>query len=64
MAPATELGMLRLVAQCHLGLGKLYTWKRQQAQAREYLETATKMSREMDMEFWLEQAEVETKAVN
>jgi len=41
-----------LVAHCHLGLGKLYRWARQQAQAREYLETATTTYREMDMEFW------------
>jgi len=61
---ATELGMRPLVAHCHLGLGKLYRWTRQQAQAREHLETATTMYREMEMGFWLEQAEAEAKAVN
>jgi hypothetical protein len=47
------------VAHCHFGLGKLYrrTGKREQ-QAREHLATATTMYREMDMRFWLEQAEV------
>ncbi len=52
-------GMLPLVAHCHLGLGKLYqrTGKRQQAQ--EHLTTATTMYREMDMRFWLTQAEAE-----
>jgi len=59
MALASELGMSPLVAHCHLGLGKLYrrTGKRQQAQ--EHLTTATTMYREMDMRFWLEQAEAE-----
>jgi tetratricopeptide (TPR) repeat protein len=59
MALASELGMRPLVAHCHLGLGKLYrrTGKRQQAQ--EHLSTATTMYREMDMRFWLEQAEAE-----
>jgi class 3 adenylate cyclase/tetratricopeptide (TPR) repeat protein len=48
-----------LVAHCHLGLGKLYrrTGKRQQAQ--EHLTTATTMYREMEMTYWLEQAEKE-----
>ena len=43
----------------HLGLGKLYrrTGKRQEAQ--EHRTTATAMYREMDMRFWLEQAERE-----
>jgi class 3 adenylate cyclase/tetratricopeptide (TPR) repeat protein len=56
LALASELGMRPLVAHCHLGLGKLYrTSKRDQAQ--EHLTTATTMYREMDMRFWLEQAE-------
>jgi tetratricopeptide (TPR) repeat protein len=59
LALAGELGMRPLVAHCHFGLGKLYrrTGKREQ-QAREHLATATTMYREMDMRFWLEQAEV------
>jgi tetratricopeptide (TPR) repeat protein len=58
---AFELGMRPLIAHCHLGLGKLYwrTGKREQAQ--EHLGTATTMYREMDMRFWLEQAEAELK---
>jgi tetratricopeptide (TPR) repeat protein len=61
MALASELGMRPLAAHCHLGLGKLCrrTSKRQQAQ--EYLTTATTMYREMDMGFWLDQAEAELK---
>ena len=58
---ASELGMRPLVAHCHLGLAKLYrrTDKRQEAQ--EHLITATKMYREMEMRFWLEQAETEPR---
>jgi class 3 adenylate cyclase/tetratricopeptide (TPR) repeat protein len=59
LALAEPHGMRPLVAHCHLGLGKLYrrTGKRQEAQ--EHLTTATTMYREMDMRFWLEQAEAE-----
>jgi tetratricopeptide (TPR) repeat protein len=56
---AKPRGMRPVVAHCHLGLGKLYrrTGKRQEAQ--QHLATATTMYREMDMNFWLEQAESE-----
>ncbi len=58
---ADDLGMRPLVAHCHLGLGRLYrrTGKRQEVQ--EHLSPATTMYREMDMRFWLEQAERELK---
>ena len=49
--------MRPLVAHCHLGLGKLYRRRGKHAQAQEHLTTETTMSREMDMRFWLEQAE-------
>jgi class 3 adenylate cyclase/tetratricopeptide (TPR) repeat protein len=57
LALAEPRGMRPLVAHCHLGLGKLYrrTGKRQEAQ--EHLTIATTMYREMDMRFWLDQAE-------
>jgi tetratricopeptide (TPR) repeat protein len=57
MALASELEMRPLVAHCHLGLGQLYrqTGKRQEAESD--LTTAARMYREMDMRFWLEQAE-------
>ena len=48
-----------LVAYRHLGLGKLYQRTGKREQAREHLTTATTMYREMDMRFWLEQAEKE-----
>jgi hypothetical protein len=49
--------MRPLVAHCHLGLGKLYRRTGQREQANEHLTTATTMYRDMDMRFWLEQAE-------
>jgi len=63
VALAKELGMRPLVAHCHLGLGRLYhrTGKRQEA--REHLNAATTMYREMDMGFWLEQAEAEIRGL-
>jgi tetratricopeptide (TPR) repeat protein len=59
LALAKELGMRPLVAHCHLGLGKLYRRTGKREQAQEHLTTATTMYREMDMPYWLEQAEVE-----
>jgi ATP/maltotriose-dependent transcriptional regulator MalT len=61
LALASELGMRPLAAHCHLGLGKLYQRTGQREQALEHLTTATTMYREMDMRFWLEQAEAELK---
>jgi hypothetical protein len=59
LALAEPRGMRPLVAHCHLGLGKIYrrTGKRQEAQ--EHFTTAATMYREMDMQFWLTQAEAE-----
>jgi tetratricopeptide (TPR) repeat protein len=57
LALADELGMRPLVAHCYLGLGKLYRRTRQRQEAQEHLATATAMYREMDMRFYLEQAE-------
>ena len=59
LALAEELGMRPLVAHCHLGLGKLYARTDQRGQAQKHLTTATTLYREMDMRFWLEQAEAE-----
>ena len=49
------------VAHCHLGLAKLYRSTGKREQAREHLITATTMYREMEMRFWLEQAEAELR---
>jgi len=57
LALADELGMRPLAAHCHLGLGKLYRGTADGAKAREPLTTAATMYREMEMRFWLAQAE-------
>jgi class 3 adenylate cyclase/tetratricopeptide (TPR) repeat protein len=61
LALAGELGMRPLVAHCHFGLGKLCARTGQREQATQHLATATTLYREMDMRFWLEQAEVEMR---
>jgi tetratricopeptide (TPR) repeat protein len=60
---AEQIGTRPLAAHCHLGLGRLYRRTDKPAQAQEHLTTATTMYREMDMRFWLEQAEAEVKEV-
>ncbi len=59
LALAEPRGMRPLVAHCHLGLGKLYRRAGKREEAQEHLTTATTMYREMDMRFWLQQAEAE-----
>jgi class 3 adenylate cyclase/tetratricopeptide (TPR) repeat protein len=59
LALATELEMRPLVAHCHLGLGKLHRRIGERATGDEHLATAITMYREMDMGFWLEQAEAQ-----
>ena len=59
LALAEPRGMRPLIAHCHFGLGKLYQRTGKHEQAREHLTTATSMYREMDMRFYLEQAEAE-----
>jgi hypothetical protein len=53
--------MRPLVAHCHLGLGKLYRHTGKRQEAHEHLAIGTAMYREMDMRFWLQQAEAKTK---
>lgn len=52
-----ELGMRPLVAHCHLGLGTLYGRVGRSDRAREQLTTAATLYRELDMSFYLAQAE-------
>jgi tetratricopeptide (TPR) repeat protein len=59
LALADTLGMRPFAAHCHLGLGKLSRRTDRRKPAHEHLSTATAMYREMDMRFWLEQAEAE-----
>ena len=56
---ADQLSMRPLIAHCHLGLGKLYSRTGDRQQAQGHLTTATTMFREMNVRFWLEQAEAE-----
>jgi tetratricopeptide (TPR) repeat protein len=57
LALAEDLGMRPLQAHCHLGLGTLYGTLGQREQARTVLSTAIALYRDMDMTFWLPQAE-------
>jgi predicted ATPase/class 3 adenylate cyclase len=61
LALAGELGMRPLVAHCHLGLASLYRRTGQREEVRKHLTTATTMYRQMDMRFYLEQAEAEVR---
>ncbi len=63
LALAEARGMRPLVAHGHLGLGRLYGRTGKRDRAREHLATATAMYREMDMRFWLEQAEAEMRVL-
>ena len=62
LALADELGMRPLVAHCHLGLGKLHRRSGQREQARDHLTMAATAYREMDMGFYLAQAETHLSA--
>ncbi len=53
--------MRPLVAHCHFDLGKLFRMTDQQEQARQYLTSATTAYREMNMRFWGDQVEAETR---
>ena len=61
LALAEPRGMRPLIAHCHLGLSKLYRRTGQREQAHEHFTIATTLYREMDMRFWLEQAETDMK---
>ena len=63
MTLASELEMRPLVAHCHFGLGRLYRRTGKREQAQEHLTTATAMYGEMDMRFWLEQAQAELRGL-
>jgi sugar phosphate isomerase/epimerase len=57
MSLAEELDMRPLVAQCHLGLGKLH-------RQATHLKQAAEQFRDMDMPFWLQQVEVQLKELS
>jgi len=58
---AESLRMRPLGAHCHLGLGRLHSRIGKRQEAQDHLTVARTMYREMDMRFWLEQAEAELK---
>lgn len=60
LALAEKLGMRPLVAHCHFGLGRL-DQQGKRKQTREHFTIATTMYREMDMQLWLERAEVDMR---
>ena len=60
---AESRGMRPLIAHCHLGLGRLYARSGKREQATKPLGVAAAMYRDMDMPFWLEQAQAELLAV-
>jgi tetratricopeptide (TPR) repeat protein len=57
LALAEKLGMRPLEAHCHRGLGTLYARQGQRQQAHAALAAAIDLYRDMDMTFWLPQAE-------
>jgi hypothetical protein len=61
LALAEARGLRPLVAHCHLGLGALYRRAGTRQGAREHITTAGTMFGEMDMPYWLEQAEAELR---
>jgi tetratricopeptide (TPR) repeat protein len=63
LALAQTLVMRPLVAHCHLSLGKLSHRTGQGEPARDHLTNAVTLYREMDMRFWLEQAEAEIRSL-
>ena len=62
LAVAAELEMRPLVAHVHFDLGRLFRKAGRHEQARQHLTSATTMYREMEMPFWLDQAESEMRS--
>jgi hypothetical protein len=61
LALAEELGLRPFMAHCHLGLGVLCRRAGKVQEAREHITTAATMFGEMDMRYWREQAEAESR---
>ncbi len=64
LALGDELGMRPLVAQCQLGLGRLYRQTGDRERAQERLTTAASLFREMKMRSWLESVETELRELD
>ena len=59
LALAGELSLRPLIAQCHLGLGKLWRRAPNRQTSHEHLATARTMFRELGMPFWQGKAAAE-----
>ncbi len=59
---AAELEMRPLVAHVHFDLGRLFRKAGRHEQARQHLTSAATLYREMEMPFWLDQAESEMRS--
>jgi hypothetical protein len=55
--------MRPLVAHCHAGLAKLYRGTGERERAGDHLSTATDLYRAMEMTYWLNELETETKVM-
>jgi tetratricopeptide (TPR) repeat protein len=60
---AEMLGTRPLQARCHLAFGRLYRHAGELAAAEEHLYTARRMLTQMEMRFWLDEAEAELKCL-
>jgi len=57
LAVAESRGTRPLIAHCHLGLGTLYGRVDQREPAALHLAQAAKLYRDLDMRYWLDEAE-------
>jgi DNA-binding SARP family transcriptional activator len=64
LALAEPRGMRPLVAHCHVSIGRLYRRTGRLQEAHDHLATATTMFREMELTYYLEQAEAERAKVS
>jgi class 3 adenylate cyclase/DNA-binding winged helix-turn-helix (wHTH) protein/tetratricopeptide (TPR) repeat protein len=62
LALAEPRGMRPLVGHCHHGLGKLYLRTRNRPKALEHHNIAATLYREMDMIYWLDQAQAQLRS--
>lgn len=51
--------MRPLVAHCHFGLGRLFRETGHREQAKQYITSATELYRELELPYWLEQADAQ-----
>lgn len=64
LALARELSMRPLVAHCHLGMSQLHQRMGRLSEARAEFSQAIELYRQMDMQFYLKQAEDDLQAIH